>query len=167
MNREAGEAGTDALARAVLDAAQTRGWMLAAAESCTGGLVAAALTDIPGSSAVFERGWVTYANPAKQELLGVPAETLARFGAVSGPTAAAMAEGALARSPAHLAVSVTGVAGPGGGSPEKPVGLVWFACALRGQSAQPTERRFGDLGRGGVRDAATRFALELLLDRLT
>jgi len=158
---------TEALARAVLEAAAARGWMIAAAESCTGGMIAAALTDIPGSSAVFERGFVTYANAAKIELLEVPAALLAAEGAVSGPVAAAMSEGALRRSPAKLAVSVTGVAGPGGGSPEKPVGLVWFATALRGRPAVPVERRFGDLGRAGVREAATRTALELVLERLT
>ena len=166
MNRQVYEASTEALARAVLDAARARGWTLATAESCTGGMVAAALTDIPGSSEVFERGFVTYANAAKEELLGVPAEVLARHGAVSGETASAMAEGALRSSPASLAVSVTGVAGPGGGSLEKPVGLVWFATAVRDQSVVLEERRFSDLGRAGVRLAATRTALELLLARL-
>jgi nicotinamide-nucleotide amidase len=157
---------SEALARAVLEAAARRGWMIAAAESCTGGMIAAALTDIAGSSAVFERGFVTYADAAKQELLEVPAEVLARYGAVSGETASAMAEGALRNSPADLAVAVTGVAGPGGGSPEKPVGLVWFATALRAGPAEPVERRFGDLGRAGVRRAAADFALHLLLERL-
>ena len=166
MNRQVYEASTEALARAVLDAARARGWTLATAESCTGGMVAAALTDIPGSSEVFERGFVTYANAAKEELLGVPAEVLARHGAVSGETASAMAEGALRSSPASLAASVTGVAGPGGGSLEKPVGLVWFATAVRDQSVVLEERRFSDLGRAGVRLAATRAALELLLARL-
>jgi nicotinamide-nucleotide amidase len=155
------------LARAVLDAAAGRGWMIAAAESCTGGMIAAALTDIAGSSAVFERGFVTYANAAKQELLGVPGEVLARHGAVSGETAAAMAGGALRGSPADLAIAVTGVAGPGGGSPEKPVGLVWFATAIRDGCAEAVERRFGDLGRAAVRRAATDFALQLLLNRLS
>jgi len=154
------------LAAAVLAAARARGWMIATAESCTGGLIAAALTDVAGSSAVFERGFVTYANAAKRELLAVPEDVLTRFGAVSAETAAAMAEGALLRSPADLAVSVTGVAGPGGGSAEKPVGLVWFATAVRGEPARPVERRFGDFGRAGIREAATQFALELLLERL-
>lgn len=156
---------TEALARAVLDAARARGWMLTTAESCTGGLIAAALTDIPGSSAIFERGFVTYANAAKTEMLGVSPDTLARFGAVSAETAAAMAEGALRASPADLAVAVTGIAGPGGGSVEKPVGLVWFATAVRGAPAQAFERRFNDGGRKAIRAAAATAGLELLLAR--
>lgn len=154
------------LARAVLEAARARRVLIVTAESCTGGMVAAALTDVAGSSDVFERGFVSYADQAKRELLGVPPETLAAFGAVSRETAAAMAQGALTASPAQLAVSVTGVAGPGGGSAEKPVGLVWFATAERGSEPKAVERRFGDLGRGGVREAATLTALELLLERL-
>ncbi len=112
------------LATSVLDACRARGWHVATAESCTGGLVAAALTAIAGSSDVVERSFVPYSNEAKSELLGVPPETIAAHGAVSAETAAAMAEGALARAPVDLAVSITGVAGPGGGSPEKPVGLI-------------------------------------------
>ena len=154
------------LAQAVLTAARSSGMRLATAESCTGGLVAVALTDIPGSSDVFDRGFVTYADAAKQEVLGVSPGVLERAGAVSAETAAAMAEGALAASPADITVSVTGVAGPGGGSPAKPVGLVWFATAVRGGSTRTLERRFGDIGRAGVREAATRTALELLLARL-
>ena len=157
---------SEALARAVLDAAVRRGSTIAAAESCTGGMIAVALADIAGSSAVFERGFVTYANAAKEELLGVPADVLARHGAVSAETAAAMAGGALRHSPADLAVAVTGVAGPGGGRPDKPVGLVWFATAVRGAPAQAVQRRFGDLGRAGVRRAATDAGLELLLQAL-
>ena len=120
---------SDLIARATDLIARYRaaGLMAATAESCTGGLIAALLTDIPGSSAVLERGFVVYSNAAKQELLGVPAETLARYGAVSAETARAMAEGALGASRAEVAVSVTGVAGPDGGSAEKPVGLVHFA----------------------------------------
>ena len=113
----------------LLELAQARGVMVATAESCTGGLVAAAITDIPGSSAVFERGFVTYTNAAKQEMLGVDAATLADHGAVSEAVACAMAEGALARSAAQLAVSVTGIAGPDGGTPDKPVGTVCFGWA--------------------------------------
>src|SRR5271163_3698783 len=110
------EAETLTLAQSVLDACRARNWRLATAESCTGGLVAAALTAIAGSSDVVERGFVTYSNEAKSELLGVPVETIAAYGAVSAETATAMAEGALARAPIDLAVSITGVAGPGGGS---------------------------------------------------
>lgn len=154
------------LAQSVLAAARGRGWTLVTAESCTGGLVGAALTEIPGSSDVYERGFITYANRAKETLLHVPAELIAVHGAVSAQTAAAMAEGALQASPADLAVSVTGIAGPGGGSPVKPVGLVWLATATRGQAGRPVERRYGDLGRAGIREAAVRTALELLLERL-
>ncbi|MDP8916672.1 MAG: CinA family protein [Pseudomonadota bacterium] len=154
------------LAQAVLAAARSRGWTLATAESCTGGLLGAALTEVPGSSDVYERGFITYANQAKQEMLGVVPQLIAAHGAVSSQTAAAMAEGALRASPADLAVSVTGIAGPGGGSPTKPVGLVWLATATRGQTARPVERLYGDLGRSGVREAAVRTALELLLEQL-
>ena len=138
------------------------GLKIATAESCTGGLVAALLTEIPGSSAVLERGFVTYSNDAKQEMISVPAETLAAYGAVSEPTARAMALGALKASRADVAVSLTGVAGPGGGSAQKPVGLVHFGCAGPGERIVTLERRFGDLGRGAVRRAALEQALALL-----
>jgi nicotinamide-nucleotide amidase len=151
-----------ASARALLDRCRARGLKIATAESCTGGLVAGLLTEIAGSSDVVERGFVTYSNEAKRELLGVAEQTLDRHGAVSEPTARAMAQGALARSCADLAVSVTGVAGPGGGSVDKPVGLVHFACAARGGAVAAAERRFGDLGRGGVRMAAVAQALAML-----
>ncbi len=151
-----------ASARAVLDRARRAGLTIAAAESCTGGLVTGLLTEIPGSSSVVERGFVTYSNAAKAESLGVPLATIEAHGAVSAPVAAAMAEGALAHSRADLAVAVTGVAGPDGGSAEKPVGLVWFAIARRGEPARTWERRFGDLGRAGVRLAAAETALKLL-----
>lgn len=154
---------TEALAREVLDACRARGLKVATAESCTGGMAAAALTDIAGSSDVFERGFVTYANEAKQEILSVTEQTLARHGAVSGETACEMVLGALARSRADIAVSITGVAGPGGGTAEKPVGLVWFAVARRGGPAEPHRRLFADEGRAAIREAATGFALELLL----
>ena len=124
----------DSLAQAL----KSRGWMLATAESCTGGLIASACTELAGSSAWFERGVVTYSNEAKNELLGVPAALIAQHGAVSEEVARAMAEGAVSRSPAHIAVAVTGVAGPGGGSPAKPVGTVWMAIALCGQPAEAT-----------------------------
>ena len=138
------------------------GLKIATAESCTGGLVAVALTEIPGSSDVVERGFVVYSNEAKEEVLGAPAETLAARGAVSEATARAMAEGALAASRADVAVSVTGIAGPGGGTATKPVGLVWFACARRGFPTTAREERFGDIGRGKVRLASVCVALKLL-----
>ena len=152
-----------ALAARVLDACRARHWLIGTAESCTGGLVAAALTDIPGSSDVVERGFVTYSDRAKAELLGVPVPTLVTHGAVSGETAAAMAQGVLAKSKVDLAVAVTGIAGPGGGSTEKPVGLVWFAVASRGRAPRIERQIFvGD--RTAVRAAATRRALELLAE---
>jgi nicotinamide-nucleotide amidase len=138
------------------------GLKIATAESCTGGLVAGLLTDVPGSSAVLERGFVTYSNDAKRELLGVPAATLEAHGAVSEATARAMAEGALAHSHAQVAVSVTGVAGPDGGTAAKPVGLVHFACARRGGPTVAREERFGDIGRDAVRLASVRVGLDLL-----
>jgi nicotinamide-nucleotide amidase len=146
----------------LLARARAAGLMIATAESCTGGLIAGALTEIPGSSDVVDRGFVTYSNAAKSEMLGVPADLIARHGAVSAEVARAMAEGALARSNAGLAVAVTGVAGPGGGSIEKPVGLVWFAAARRGGEPAATERRFGAIGRSAVRLATVATALELL-----
>lgn len=155
-----------ALARDVLDRARARGLMVATAESCTGGLVSAALTEIAGSSSVMDRGFVTYTNEAKRDLLGVRAETLTRFGAVSAETAAEMAEGALARSQAQLAVSITGIAGPGGGSAGKPVGLVWFGVAGEGRETRTVQRRFGDVGRERVRVLSVETALTLLRDAL-
>jgi len=151
------------LARAVLDAARARGWHAATAESCTGGLVCAALTEIAGSSDVVDRSFVTYSNAAKTALVGVPAEVIEAHGAVSEPTARAMAAGALAASGADVAVAITGVAGPGGGSAEKPVGLVWFGLATR-DGVMTREMRYGDRGRGAVRLAATKAALEMLLE---
>ena len=138
------------------------GLKIATAESCTGGLVAGLLTEIAGSSAVLERGFVTYSNEAKRELLGVPAGALETHGAVSEPTARAMARGALAHSRAQVAVSITGVAGPGGGTAEKPVGLVHFACAGPGAAVVAVERRFGDLGRSAILMASVEQALALL-----
>ena len=149
-------------AHRLIEAAAARGVMLATAESCTGGLVGATLTEIAGSSAVFERGFVTYSNAAKTEMLGVPAATIERCGAVSRETAAAMAAGALARSPAQLAVSITGIAGPGGGGPGKPVGLVWFGLAAARGADLTAERRFGDVGRERVRELSVLEALRLL-----
>jgi nicotinamide-nucleotide amidase len=149
-------------ARALLDLCRRKGLKLAAAESCTGGLLAATLTEIPGSSDVFERGFVTYSNEAKETMLGVPALILAMHGAVSRETAEAMAQGALVHSPADLAVSITGIAGPGGGTPDKPVGLVHFAGAARSGRLLHQECRFGDIGRALVRIASVRQAFMML-----
>ena len=135
---------------------------IATAESCTGGLIAAALTEVPGSSLVVDRGFVTYSNGAKIELLGVSAELIGRAGAVSAEVARAMVEGAIARSDADLAVAVTGIAGPDGGTAEKPVGLVHYAAMRRGGAATHAEHRFGDIGRAKVRLAAAREALAML-----
>src|SRR3954451_20711718 len=158
------DAETRALSVRVLDACRARSWTLATAESCTGGLVAGALTEIAGSSEVVDRGFVTYSNAAKMQMLGVPEETLAKFGAVSAQTAEAMARGALERADVDLAVSITGIAGPGGGSPEKPVGLVHFAGATRSGRLIHHESRFGDIGRAQVRRASVRQALAMLHD---
>ena len=155
----------ETLARRVVEAAAARRLTVATAESCTGGLVSAALTSVAGSSAVVERGFVTYSNAAKSELLGVPAALIDRHGAVSEPVARSMAGGALARSVAQVSVAVTGIAGPGGGTADKPVGLVHFASAGP-EGVVHAERRFGDIGREAVRLASVRVALELLLDRI-
>lgn len=151
----------DAAAR-VLDACRSGGLKVAAAESCTGGLVAGALTEIAGSSDVFDRGFVTYSNAAKQEMLGVAAAILERHGAVSRETAEAMARGALAASNADLAIAITGIAGPGGGSAAKPVGLVHFAAAARDGQRVHREKRYGDIGRSAVRKEAVAEALAML-----
>lgn len=149
-------------AAALLEAYRAKGLKIATAESCTGGLVAALLTEISGSSAVVERGFVTYSNEAKTESIGVPADLLAAHGAVSEPVARAMAEGALAHSRADVAVGITGVAGPTGGTVAKPVGLVHFGLARRGGETVHLERRYGDLGRENVRRRAVEDALLLL-----
>jgi nicotinamide-nucleotide amidase len=158
--------GKQELARQVLTACEERGILLATAESCTGGMIAAALTDIAGSSTVVDRGFVTYSNEAKMEMLGVRRETLEAHGAVSRETALEMAARALAHSRAGIAVSVTGVAGPGGGSVEKPVGLVWFGCAVEGKPVVAERRLFEDKGRAFVREESVKTALSLVLDRL-
>jgi nicotinamide-nucleotide amidase len=149
-------------AATLLDAYRDKGLKIATAESCTGGLVAALLTEISGSSSVMERGFVTYSNEAKIELIGVPAELIAAHGAVSEPVARAMAEGALAHSRADVAVGITGVAGPTGGTATKPVGLVHFGLARKGAATIHLERRYGDLGREIVRRQAVEDALALL-----
>ncbi|WP_439814480.1 CinA family protein [Zavarzinia sp. CC-PAN008] len=149
-----------AAATDLLAAMRARGLRIATVESCTGGLIAACLTEIPGSSDVVDRGFVTYSNEAKSELVGVPADLIAAVGAVSEDVARAMAEGALARSRADLAVSCTGVAGPGGGSAAKPVGLVHIACASR-DGTQHRQLLLGDLGRAGIREATVAQVFDL------
>jgi len=152
------------LVRTLAGLLENRRWMMATAESCTGGLIAGACTELAGSSNWFERGFVTYSNEAKTELLGVDAALISAHGAVSEPVARAMAEGALAHSKAQVAVSVTGVAGPSGGSPDKPVGTVWFGWSVDGRSH--TERRRFDGDRAAVRAATVHYALQRLVDLL-
>lgn len=151
------------LAIRVLDTCKDKGLMLAAAESCTGGLVAGTLVDIPGSSLVVERGFVTYSNHAKADMLGVPMGLIEHYGAVSEPVAVAMATGALARSRADIAVAITGVAGPGGGTADKPEGLVHFACARDGTATTAVRIEYGAIGRTEVRHASVRQAFEMVL----
>jgi nicotinamide-nucleotide amidase len=151
-----------ALARQVLDAARAKGLRLVTAESCTGGLIAALLTEIPGSSDVVERGFVTYSNQAKEDLLDVPRDLIRQYGAVSGPVARAMAQGALKHALAHVSVAVTGIAGPGGGTAEKPVGLVYVAAACPESAPVVKELRLGDIGRGEIRGRTVTEALILL-----
>ncbi|KZC02919.1 Nicotinamide-nucleotide amidohydrolase PncC [Methylobacterium radiotolerans] len=155
-----------ARAEALVAAYAADGRTVATAESCTGGLVAGLLTAVPGSSAVVERGFVTYSNEAKAEAIGVPMDLIRRHGAVSEAVARAMAVGALAASRASVAVAITGIAGPGGGSAEKPVGLVHFGLGQRDGETRHLERRYGDLGREGIRRAAVADALGLLEDAL-
>lgn len=150
----------------MLDACRAAGVMLAAAESCTGGLVIGALTAIPGSSDVVDRGFVSYSYDAKSEMLGVPPATIAEHGAVSEAVARAMAEGALTRSRGQIAIAVTGVAGPGSDSQAKPAGLVHFAVAQTDKGVIHDKREFGDIGRDAVRRATVMAALELVLTRL-
>jgi nicotinamide-nucleotide amidase len=154
----------DLLARAekLLSAARAANLRIATAESCTGGLVAALLTEIAGSSDVFGRGFVTYSDKAKEDMLGVPAALLRQHGAVSEAVARAMAHGAVRNSTAQLSVAVTGIAGPGGGSEEKPVGLVHIAAARAGEPTLHREFRFGDIGRGTVRRKSVEAAMEML-----
>jgi nicotinamide-nucleotide amidase len=161
MSREVAQAAADISTR--LKAAKLS---LVTAESCTGGLIAAAITEIPGSSDVLERGYVTYSNVAKENNLGVPAAIIERHGAVSEQTARAMAEGALVHSEAAVSIAVTGIAGPDGGTAEKPVGLVHFAASRRGGQTIHKEMRFGDLGRGEVRRRSVLAALALLNELL-
>jgi len=158
----------EGIARDVQSLAQAltqRGWMLATAESCTGGMIAAACTDLAGSSEWFDRGVVTYSYEAKTELLGVDAALIAQHGAVSEPVVRAMADGAIARSRAHIAVAVTGIAGPGGGSPAKPVGTVWVAIAMRGRPVVSTLLQLkGD--RAAIRSQTVAWAIHALVGAL-
>jgi nicotinamide-nucleotide amidase len=156
----------ETLARLVIDDARERSLRIVTAESCTGGLVAGAICSIPGASDVFERGFVAYTNRAKQEQLGLSGDLIADLGAVSEPVARMMAEGALEHSHAHLSVSITGVAGPGGGSPMKPVGTVHFATARANQSVQHRMEMFDLDSRWDIQMAAVEVALEMLRDRL-
>lgn len=149
-------------AQKLLAETKSRGLMIATAESCTGGLIAASLAAVPGASASLERGFVTYSNEAKSEMLGVPADLIQRLGAVSRDVAIAMAEGAIAQSRADITVAVTGIAGPDGGSAEKPVGLVHMAASRRGGATIHEEKRFGDLGRHEIQLATVLAAFELL-----
>lgn len=151
-----------AAARALLDLCRDKALTVAVAESCTGGLLAAALTEIAGASDVFDRGFVTYTNAAKQAMLGVPAAVLKAHGAVSRETALAMVDGVLAHAPVDLAVSITGVAGPNGGTPAKPVGLVHIAAAGRDGARNHHEAHFGDIGRDQVRRRSVLQALAML-----
>ena len=155
----------DELAQRVIDANKAAGRKVVVAESCTGGLVSAALTEIPGSSAVFDRGYVTYSNEAKMEALDVPLDIIETFGAVSIACAWAMAKGALAKSKADVAVAISGVAGPDGGTKLKPVGTVVFARVVRGQEGEPEGelKKFEPTSRADIRRQATVCALELLL----
>ena len=156
----------DTLARLVIDDAREKSLRIVTAESCTGGLVAAAICAIPGASDVFERGFVAYTNRAKQELLGVSGDLIADLGAVSEPIARMMAEGAVEHSHAHLAIAITGVAGPGGGTPMKPIGTVHFATARANQSVRHHMEIFDLDSRWDIQMAAVRMALELLRERL-
>ena len=158
------EEATAALVTQVAQALSLRGWMMATAESCTGGLIAARCTDLAGSSAWFERGFITYSNEAKSELLGVAVQDLAQYGAVSAQVAQAMAEGALQHSHAQVAVAVTGIAGPGGAVPGKPVGTVWFGFMVDGRLSSEMRRFEGD--RAAVRGATVAHALHRLVGLL-
>lgn len=153
-------------ASALLQSCRKAGVKVATAESCTGGLIAGCLTEIAGSSDVVDRGFITYSNEAKNVMLDVPMRLIERHGAVSEPVARTMAEGALNHSLAVLSVAVTGVAGPGGGTVGKPVGLVHLACAKRGGETRHRAERYGDLGRSGIREATIRTAMEMLMEQL-
>ena len=163
---EVKQGGVSELADRFLEACQHRGILAATAESCTGGLIIAAMTDIPGSSSMVDRGFVTYSNEAKTEMLGVAEKTLRDHGAVSAETAAEMAKGALERSRAGIALAVTGIAGPDGGSAEKPVGLVWFGLAMTGRPARAEKHIFENKGRDFIRRETVKHALRMGLATL-
>lgn len=152
------------MARLMLDDAQNRRLRIVTAESCTGGLLSGLLVEIPGSSKVFERGFVTYSNKAKEEVLGVPGDLLADYGAVSEPVARAMAEGALEESRANLSIAITGIAGPDGGTRLKPVGTVHFALARENAPIRHRMEQYGDIGRSEVRMASVETALQMLME---
>lgn len=152
-------------AETIIRTLAARGEMIVAAESCTGGLISGALTEIPGSSQAVFGGFVAYDNRAKVEMIGVSADLIAKRGAVSTEVARAMAEGALRTAGVDIAIAVTGIAGPGGGSVDKPVGLVHFACATKAGTTL-RERRFGDIGRQAIRQASVEVALDMVLERL-
>jgi nicotinamide-nucleotide amidase len=156
----------ETLARLLVDEAQSRRLRIVTAESCTGGLVSAAITAVSGASEVFDRGLITYSNRAKSDLLGVAGDMLADYGAVSEPVARMMAEGALENSNAHVSIAITGVAGPTGGTEMKPVGLVHLATARANQSVIHRVERFGDIGRENIQLAAVQLALEMLRERI-
>ena len=156
----------ETLARLLVDEAGERKLRVVTAESCTGGLVAAAITAVTGASAVFDRGFVTYSNRAKQEMLGIAGDLIADYGAVSEPVARMMAEGALENSNAHISVAITGVAGPTGGTDLKPVGLVHIATARANGSVLHKVERFGDIGREEIQLGAVKLALEMMRDRV-
>ncbi len=152
------------MARLFLDDAQQRRLRVVTAESCTGGLLAGLLVEIPGSSKVFERGFVTYSNKAKEEVLGIPGDLIADYGAVSEPIVRAMAEGALEESRANMSIAITGIAGPGGGTPLKPVGTVHFALARENAPIRHRVEQYGDIGRSEVRMASVETALQMLME---
>ncbi len=154
-------------AKALLGELQQRSLLLATAESCTGGLLTGLLTEIPGASATLERGFVTYSNAAKSSLLGVDADLIARVGAVSEEVARAMAEGALSHAPVDVAIAITGIAGPDGGSAQKPVGLVHLAVATKKAGTRARACRFGSIGRSAIRLAGLREAIALTREALT
>ena len=151
-------------ARSIVADFTQKNLLIATAESCTAGLIAGAITEIAGSSVVFDRGFVTYSNEAKREMIGVANATLKAHGAVSRPTALEMAQGAIGNSGANISIAVTGIAGPGGGTEEKPVGLVHLAAARTGYETLHREMRYGDIGRSAVRLATVRTALEMLIE---
>ncbi|MFC5385463.1 CinA family protein [Aquamicrobium segne] len=161
------DAETEKLAKKFLEACKQNSMMAATAESCTGGLIIAAMTDIAGSSAMVDRGFITYSNKAKMEMLGVLEMTLDTHGAVSAQTAGEMAKGALHHSHADIALAVTGIAGPDGGSKEKPVGLVWFGLARKDQPVHVEKRLFGNLGRDPIRRETVKHALQMGIEALS